>query len=685
MNRSKFVVCLALVVAGALAAWRFMPHSEHTTAAADDWPTSPDGLEWQFDYDDAGRPKGVSGPGGKTATFAYEFHETPAGSPPRVKRVTRTTKSSSVVEEFDRVGRRVSMRAAGGLVKYGYDDFGRLASVERDGLPTLAYEYDTQGRVKRYQIGRRTIVEYSYDFLGRVSAMKTPAGEISYEYQTGQGKVIRKLPNGIRTTWQYEPSSRLTAIAHVGSLDLIAKYEYEYRADDLVSTIRESKGDGSPVTWTYEYDKAQRLVGVAGTNGKSWRYEYDTMGNRLSVSVAGEVGDKCKYDWASRLTEVDGQACEHDSSGNLARATLGGVERRFEFDDDNRLARVNNAETGYQCDGDGSLIVRAVRGERTLILPDLSTDLWRPLLLAGGTGNPQFFVWEGRKPLIAIQNGVATFFIEDRIGSVRCVAEQSGNIEAWQEYTPFGALIPTTDNSTVLRPGFSGLFHDEASALLITRNRSLSANLGRFLQMDPQHRVPQGSQKECSPFSYCGNDPINFFDTTGAAPEAYIPDLNARYAVYKVNNTLNSSRYNDTFVSHSFLALVNLTTGRAERAYSFTAKAPPFSAGLWEDPSKMKNIVGGQAALDAFLRQGKRTAKELDSGGVNLALAMEFKNSARSKSPEYYSLPTYNCKHAATSLFSDAHPLIAAFDREDYKSRSFKQNLGYQFDKPEKN
>lgn len=135
MNKLKIAAILTLVLASAFAVWRYLPHSKPTPTVADDWPSSPDGLEWQFEYDDAGRPKLVAGPGGKKTAFAYEFHKTPAGTPQKMKQVTRTTKSGTVVEEFDRAGRRTSMRDAGGLVKYGYDDFGRLAKVERKGIP----------------------------------------------------------------------------------------------------------------------------------------------------------------------------------------------------------------------------------------------------------------------------------------------------------------------------------------------------------------------------------------------------------------------------------------------------------------------------------------------------------------------------------------------------------------------
>ena len=48
-------------------------------------------------------------------------------------------------------------------------------------------------------VGEKYKVSYVYDFLGCLEKIVTPGGEITYDYRTGVGDTIRRLPNGVRT------------------------------------------------------------------------------------------------------------------------------------------------------------------------------------------------------------------------------------------------------------------------------------------------------------------------------------------------------------------------------------------------------------------------------------------------------------------------------------------------------
>jgi len=394
--------------------------------------------------------------------------------------------------------------------------------AEREGTPSLNYEYDSLGRLKTCKLAGKTLTEYEYDYLGRIAFLKTPAGVIRYEYQTGKGRVIRTLPIGIRTTWEYEPNGSLAAIVHEDATGQpLARYTYAYRSDGLISEINESIVDKGTVTWKYEYDKVQRLIGATNSTGKTWRFQYDEMGNRLSASGDDGAGAQCDFDWAGRLVKCDGQPCPHDASGNVTAVRLGGADRRFDFDNDNRLARVNEDQVNYRYDGDGLLIARSVRGKTTTFVPDPAAEIWSPIIATDSEGKSTYYIWEGRKPLMSIEDGKAIFFLEDQLGSVRCVADQSGKVEEWRDYSPFGIASSPSSDGTNLAPGFAGMFWDQAAGLLLTRSRAFSPELGRFLQIDPQHRIPDGSQKNMSMYTYCGDDPFNFTDRNGAEPDSF--------------------------------------------------------------------------------------------------------------------------------------------------------------------
>lgn len=401
---------------------------------------------------------------------------------------------------------------------YEWDQFGQIAGVRRSIGPRIEYRYDSLLRLKGYRAGSEFDVEYAYDFLGRIEAIKTPVGEIRYEYWTGHGKTIRILPNGIRTIWEHEPDGQLAAITHVDPNGYqIAKFSYGYRPDALVERILEWSPRGERQL-SFEYDSVQRLAVVSDSVGRSWRSNYDGLGNRTKEVFGDGYAVDYRHDWAGRLTSINGAPCAHDDCANLSIARLDGGLRRYEFDHDNRICRVHQGEVSYEYDGDGYLIARTCHGERTVYTPDPLCDEWHPLVESLPSGRQRFYLWDDLTPLAVVENGAGTFFLHDHMGSVRCITDRSGKVIERRDYSAFGVFEGLRTDAGLV-PGFAGLFWDSEAAVYLTRARAYSPDLGRFLQMDPQHRVPFGSQRDLSPYAYCGNDPINSADSTGLMPE----------------------------------------------------------------------------------------------------------------------------------------------------------------------
>ena len=473
-------------------------------------------LEWKFKRDASGRLEGLSFPGGKEMQFSYESFP---GEADQIKTATRRFSGGEVAYDYDRRGRRTAVADQTGTLHYEWDQFGQITSVRRSFGPRIVYRYDTLRRLKGCRAGSDFDVEYEYDFLSRIGAIKTPVGTVKYDYWTGQGRTTRTLPNGIRTIWDYEPDGQLAAITHVDPNDYrIAKFSYSYRSDGLIERILEWSLRGERHL-SFEYDAVQRLVAVSDSAGKSWQSNYDGLGNRTKEIFGGGYAVDYRYDWAGRLTWVNGAACAHDDSGNLSLARLDGRLQRFEFDQDNRICRANQGEVHYEHDGIGCLVTRTCRGEKTVYIPDPLSDDWHPLVEFSPFGHQRFYLWEDRSPLAIVENGAATFFLHDHIGSVRCVADQSGKVIERRDFSTFGVFDSLRADSALV-PGFAGLFWDPAASVYLTRARAYSPDLGRFLQRDPQHRVPLGSQKDLSAYVYCGNDPINWTDTIGLMPES---------------------------------------------------------------------------------------------------------------------------------------------------------------------
>jgi RHS repeat-associated protein len=478
-----------------------------------------EGLSWRFDRDETGRISRVVDPAGRQTRFRREFN-----SQGGIRRLVKEAPGGSrIVLEYDDSGRRLRRQDSTGTVRYGYDDEGRLATVARPGGPTIAYTYDAEDRLQSVSLGNGLRIGYAYDFLGRLARIDTPAGGIDYEYVTGSGSNVRRLPNGIRTTWRYHPSGRLESIIHAGADNLIlARFTYAYRPDGLVREVKEWSRRGER-TLAYEYDKVQRLVSVTDSRTGKVVFGYDPLGNRTGRTGPGGEKMTATHDWAGRLKLLNGKQCSHDGVGNLTAYETGRGRLKFDFSPSNALqaAQVKEGKVSYQHDGDGNLVSRTVGKERTVYVPDPASDSWHPLLATHAAGKSTLYVWDGDLLLAAITGGDARFFLHDHLGSVRHHADGQGKLLASFDYRAFGAPLDAPEGVALL-PGFAGLFYDPRAGLYLARARVGDPVLGRWLQrLRPDQRKP-GSSGDLSPYAYCGNDPVNFVDPQGRHPRAVL-------------------------------------------------------------------------------------------------------------------------------------------------------------------
>jgi RHS repeat-associated protein len=478
---------------------------------------APDpGLKWRFQTEEGGAVTRITDPAGTQIRVRRELDG---------KRLRRLVKElpggARVVHEFDPHGRRVLLKDPTGAIRYDYDKDNRLARVAREGRAAVSYGYDTRGRLVSLVVGDAWKVEYAYDFLGRLEKIDTPAGAITYTHRSDTGRVERRLPNGVRTAWQYKPGGLLESITHTGPDNrVLARYTYAHRPDGLIREVKESTPRGER-TVAYEYDEVQRLVGVTDSRHGKTTYRYDKFGNRTEVAAGGKA-TASSHDWAGRLTRHRDRECASDRAGNLTAYEGARGKVALAYTPEGRLqsAQAGAAKVGYRYDGDGLLVARTAGGQTTSFVPDVRAGIWRPLLAEDGAGRRTFYLWDGNTPLLEMTDGKARFFLHNHLGSALQQVDQAGAPLGSADYSPFG--VPQGPASASgLRPGFAGLFYDAEAGLYLTRARAYDPDLGRFLQRDPLHRTPLGSQKDFSAYAYCGADPVNFVDTDGADPSRW--------------------------------------------------------------------------------------------------------------------------------------------------------------------
>ena len=470
-------------------------------------------ISWRRSFDEQGRLSKQIDPAGRETGF--EYSSTPEDS----FRVTKTPPEGiRVVWDYNKRGSLTNMTDGAGAVSYGHDDLGRINLIKRSKGTAIAYDYDGQDRIISLKVGDFYELNYAYDFLGRLESINTPAGAITYEYLTGQGLLVRTLPNGVRTTWESEVNGQLRKITHgipVGKNEvrILAEYTYEYRSDGLISTIGERSERGEFATG-YKYDKVGRLVEATESTGQKYRYEYDKVGNRLGAKLPGSSPQSCSYDWAGRLISVNDNECTHDAAGNLTSITIGDTAMKYRYNPDGQLQNVNG-KVSYRYDGDGRLVRRKSGKTETTFIPDPFSEFWQPLTVDNGTGGRTLVVWARNTPLIMIQDGKPEYMLHDHLGSVRLIVDEKGQVSQWIDYDTFGVMKDPT-SPTVFAPRYAGLFWDAQAQAYMTLARAYEPTTGCFVGPDPQLRIPSDSKHNHSLYAYCGGDPVNFMDINGA-------------------------------------------------------------------------------------------------------------------------------------------------------------------------
>jgi RHS repeat-associated protein len=107
--------------------------------------------------------------------------------------------------------------------------------------------------------------------------------------------------------------------------------------------------------------------------------------------------------------------------------------------------------------------------------------------------------------------GQKFFYIQDHLSSVRVVLNQSGNVDSWTDYYPFGK--ESRGSSTANRPKeqFTGKERDSEIGLDYFGARYYNADVGRWISVDPM----QDKYPDFTPYNYVLNNPLGYFDPEG--------------------------------------------------------------------------------------------------------------------------------------------------------------------------
>ncbi|HMZ78043.1 MAG TPA: hypothetical protein PKX01_17790, partial [Rhodocyclaceae bacterium] len=222
-----------------------------------------------------------------------------------------------------------------------------------------------KGEIDEVRLYGRTLT------LAEVQSRAQTQPVATYVYDALSRRASLTLPNGIQTTYSYNPASQVTSILHqlTATGSQINKADYVYNPVGNRTSLTDRRGLQS-----FGYDQLDRLTSASHPLLLDPQaFAYDAVGNRTMGGSTHNAGNQ--------LTADANFAYQYDDNGNLIRKTLlaTGNYTQYTYDAENRLTKVEEFAAGnptaittssYRYDGLGRRIEKVANGQTTRYIYD---------------------------------------------------------------------------------------------------------------------------------------------------------------------------------------------------------------------------------------------------------------------------------------------------------------------------
>ena len=386
---------------------------------------------------------------------------------------------------------------------------GRLASVSVP-LPSssVTYQYDSLGRVASRAING-VAQAFTFDVLGRPATVTNTLGAFQYTYVGATSRLASEsYPNGQTNLYSYYNNlgdQRLRQIQHLypnGSL--LSGFGYAYNAVGQI-TAWTNQWDTLPTrVWLPSYDAADQLTSVGSIGGPTpatnYTYAYDPAGNR-TLAQSNVVQNQFTYNALNQLVGAN--------PGLTNSAT-------YEWDGENRLTAINQGANRSEFTYDGLSRRVGITEKTNGVVMTNNTYLWCGNQIcevrdATGTNVLRRIFAQGE--VVFRGTGSMNYFCaRDHLGSIRDACNSEGALATRYDYDPYGQSW-TTQQDFQATFSYTGQFLHAPSGLYLSKYRAESGSTGRWLSRDPL-----GDIAGFDYYTYAGNNPLNYYDNLGLAP-----------------------------------------------------------------------------------------------------------------------------------------------------------------------
>jgi RHS repeat-associated protein len=509
----------------------------------------PDGSFIGFDYDDNGNmtmlvnPAGIEHGFGHTKVNLTEFYHTPLSGSYRYiydkdrqlkeirfpsEKLTRNIYENGRLELIDLpdpendidlsyypCGAKLKAFNQGGEeISYGYDG-SLVTSITATGTLNQAatYTYNNDFQIETYRYAGQT-ENFGYDNDG----LLTGAGRFSIARNVGNGLPETVIGGALSFARGFNRYGELDAEDYSVNNKNTASWSVGQR--DGVGRILEKTEsvDGITSNYVYSYDPSGRLLTVIKNNVLVEEYRYDPQGTGTRVyemnALRGISGRVMSYSDEDHLLTAGDTSYQYDLDGFLTTKTRGAEVTAYTYSSRGELLRVvlpDEKTIEYIHDPLGRRIAKRVNG--AVVEKYLWQGMTRLLAVYDGSDNliMRFEYADHRVPYAAVIEGLTYYLTYDQVGSLRAVADGTGNVVKRIDYDSFGNITNDSEPAFAVPFGFGGGLYDQDTDFVRFGYRDYNPDIGRWTAKDPIAFA--GGDTDL--YGYVLNDPVNAVDIFG--------------------------------------------------------------------------------------------------------------------------------------------------------------------------